>query len=108
VLATFQGHGPDDEPPGGVAELDAQGRLVRSGSAGDSSADQATQRPYSLAVVPSLDRVVVALTYMTIPSWNPLRESMAHEHAGNQVQVYRLSDLRLLKTLKLPENEGPN
>ena len=108
VLATFQGHGPNDEAPGGIAELDARGRLVRWSSAGDSSADQATLRPYSLAVVPSLDRVIVALTYMTIPSWNPLRESMAHEHAGNQVQVYRLSDLRLLKTLKLPANDGPN
>lgn len=57
---------------------------------------------------PSLDRVVVALTYMPIPSWHPLRGSTAHDHAGNQVQVYRLSDLALLKTIRLPTNDGPN
>ena len=108
VLATFQGHGPNDEVPGGIAELDERGQVVRTRSAGDATADQATLRPYSLAVVPSLDRVVVALTYMTIPSWNVLRGSMSHEHAGNQVQVYRLSDLALLKTISLPTNDGPN
>lgn len=108
VLATFQGHGPNNDAPGGIAELDERGHVVRSRSAGDSTGEQATQRPYSLAVIPALDRVVVALTYMTIPSWNPLRPAMAHEHAGRQVQVYRLSDLALLKTILLPDNDGPN
>ena len=108
VLATFQGHGPNNEAPGGIAELDERGRVVRSRSAADSTADQTALRAYSLAVVPSLDRVVVALTYMVIPSWSPLRGSTAHDHAGNQVQVYRLSDLALLKTIRLPTNDGPN
>ena len=108
VLATFQSHGPDNVGPGGIAELDERGRVVRARSAADSSADQATLRPYSLAVVPSLDRVVVALTYMPIPTWHPLRGSIAHDHSGNQVQVYRLSDLALLKTVLLPTNDGPN
>ncbi len=108
VLATFQSHGPNNESPGGIAELDERGRVVRSRSAGDSTADQTTLRPYSLAVVPSLDRVVVALTYMTIPTWHSLRGSIAHDHAGNQAQVYRLSDLALLKTIKLPTNDAPN
>jgi hypothetical protein len=108
VLATFQSHGPDNIGPGGIAELDEGGRVVRSRSAADPTADQATLRPYSLAVVPSLDRVVVALTFMTIPTWHPLRASIEHEHAGNQVQVYRLSDLALLKTIKLPTNDAPN
>jgi hypothetical protein len=108
VLATFQGHGPNNEVPGGIAELDERGQVVRARSAGDSTADRATSRPYSLAVVPSLDRVVVGLTFMPVPSWNVLRESMAHEHSGNQVQVYRLSDLALLKTISLPTNDGPN
>jgi hypothetical protein len=78
---------PTNEGPGGIAEIDEHGRIVRSRSADDSSADQMTLRPYSLAVVPSLDRVVVALTYMTIPTWHPLRPSIEHDHAGNQVQV---------------------
>jgi len=108
VLATFQSHGPDNAGPGGIAELDERGQVVRSRSAADPTADQTTLRPYSLAVVPSLDRVVVALTYMTIPTWHPMRPSIEHEHAGNQVQVYRLSDLALLKTIKLPTNDAPN
>ena len=108
VLATFQGHGPDNVSPGGLAELDETGHLVRSRSAADSSADQATLRPYSLAVAPSLDRVVVALTYMPIPTWSPLRASIEHDHAGNEVQVYRLSDLSLIKTIRLPTNDAPN
>ncbi len=108
VVATFQSHGPNNEAPGGIAELDEYGRVVRSRSAEDPTADQTSLRPYSLAVVPSLDRVVVALTYMPIPTWHPLRGSIAHDHAGNQVQVYRLSDLALLKTIRLPTNDGPN
>jgi hypothetical protein len=42
------------------------------------------------------------------PTWHPLRPSIEHDHAGNQVQVYRLSDLALIKTIKLPTNDGPN
>jgi hypothetical protein len=108
VIATFQSHGADNAGPGGIAELDGAGNAIRASSAVDSTADQATLRPYSLAVVPSLDRVVVALTYMPIPTWHPLRPSIEHEHNGNQVQVYRLSDLKLIKTIRLPSNEGPN
>jgi hypothetical protein len=108
VVATFQSHGPNNEGPGGIAEFDESGKVVRSRSAADSTADQTTLRPYSLAVVPALDRVVVALTYMPIPTWHPLRPSIAHDHTGNQVQVYRLSDLALLKTIRLPTNDGPN
>jgi hypothetical protein len=108
MLATFQGHGPDNRIPGGIAVFDETGHVVRSRSAADSSADQSTLRPYSLAVVPSLDRIVVALTYMVIPTWHPLRGSIEHDHSGNQVQVYRLSDLSLIKTIKLSANDGPN
>ena len=108
TLATFQAHGPGNVSPGGLAELDERGRVVRSRSAADPSADQTTLRPYSLAVVPLLDRVVVALTYMPIPTWHPLRPSVEHDHSGNQVQVYRLSDLALIKTIRLAENEAPN
>jgi hypothetical protein len=107
VLATFQAHGPDNVSPGGLAELDEAGQIVRSRSAADPAADQSTLRPYSLAVVPALDRVVVALTYMPIPTWHPLRRSIEHDHSGNQVQVYRLSDLSLIKTIRLPTSDAP-
>jgi len=108
VLGTFQGHGEGNERPGGLAELDETGRLIRSASSADPAADQATLRPYSLAIVPSLDRVVVALTAMSMPSWHPARASIEHDHRGNQVQVWRLSDLSLIKTIKLAEPESPN
>lgn len=108
VLATFQAHGPDNISPGGLAEFDERAQVVRSRSAADPAADQTTLRPYSLAVVPSLDRVVVALTYMPIPTWHPLRRSIAHDHSGNQVQVFRLSDLSLIKTIRLPTSDAPN
>lgn len=108
MVATFQGHGPENESPGGIAVFDETGRVLRSQSAADASADQATLRPYSLAAVPALDRLVVALTYMGIPTWHPLRRSIEHDHNGNQVQIYRLSDLSLIRTLKLPANDGPN
>jgi len=108
TLATFQAHGDSNVSPGGIAELDEAGRVVQSRSAADASADQTTLRPYGLAVVPALDRIVVALTYMPIPTWHPLRPSIEHDHSGNQVQVYRLSDLTLIKTIKLPTADGPN
>ncbi|MGH6785558.1 MAG: hypothetical protein ACREBO_01910 [Novosphingobium sp.] len=108
VLATFQGRGPENARPGGIAELDERGRVVRWASSADPAADPATLRPYSLAVVPALDRVVVALTYMPIPTWHALRGSIAHDHSGNQVQVYRLSDLSLIKTIRLPASDAPN
>lgn len=108
VLATFQGHGPENSSPGGLAEIDSGGRVVRSTTTADASADQATLRPYSLAVVPSLDRVVVGLTFMGFPGWSPARASIEHDHRGNQVQVWRLSTLTLVKTIKLAEPEAPN
>jgi hypothetical protein len=68
MIATFQGHGPDNQSPGGIAVFDDAGHVVRSQSAADPSADQTTLRPYRLAVVAPLDRIVVALTYMGIPT----------------------------------------
>ncbi len=85
VLATFQSHGPNNEGPGGIAELDERGRVVRARSAEDSTADQTTLRPYSVAVVPALDRVGVALTYLPIPTWPPAPRLIAPDHSGNQV-----------------------
>lgn len=109
VMVTFQGHGPDNAPPGGIAELDERGRLLRSRSAADPAGDLATLRPYGLAVVPALDRIVVALTFMPLPTWSAAHPSIEHAIAGNQVQVYRLSDLSLIKTITLPtEANGPN
>jgi hypothetical protein len=73
---------------GGLAEFDAGGRLIRVASA--SSPSDSAIRPYSLAVLPALDRVVTTATDM----FGALR--------SRTVQVWRLSDLRLLASILLP------
>jgi hypothetical protein len=87
-LATFQwkvGGGL----PGGLVELDTTGTPVRWSSAAPQSADSLQIVPYSLAVLPQLDRVVSTSTHMI-------------EDIGVHVQVWRLSDLTLLKTIPVP------
>ena len=56
VLATYQGLAADHRATGGLVELDDRGRMLRAASAADPL--DPDLRPYSLAVVPQLDRVV--------------------------------------------------
>jgi hypothetical protein len=94
VLATFQYHGGHEPKSdgGGLVEFDERGHLIRSGSAIDPAAKGELIRPYSLVVVPALDRVVSTNTSMHFKSDGETRT----------VQVWRLSDLKLLRTLVLP------
>jgi hypothetical protein len=94
VLATFQYHGGHEATSdgGGLVEFDERGHLIRSSSAMDPAAKEELIRPYSLVVVPALDRVVSTNTSMHRNSDGDTRT----------VQVWRLSDLKLLKTLVLP------
>ncbi len=90
VLATFQHRiGQDSVTTGGLVELDSAGRLVRGADAAAPRIDP-TVRPYSVAVVPALDRVVTTATDMHL------------QVRSRAVQVWRLSDLALLHTLLLP------
>ena len=93
VLATFQYHGGHEPKSdgGGLVEFDERGHLIRSSSAMDATAKGELIRPYSLVVVPALDRIVSTNTAM-------------HDKDGDSrtVQVWRLSDLKLLRTLVLP------
>lgn len=89
VLGTFQGRGPKNIPPGGLVELDREGRFVRGTSARAPSVDSAQTRPYSLTVLPGIDRVVSTSTDMTADF-------------GAHLQIWRLSDLTLLQTIELP------
>jgi hypothetical protein len=73
---------------GGLAELDTAGRVVRAVSA--ATAVDSTVRPYSLVIVPALDRVVTTATDMHL------------EVRSRAVQIWRLSDLALLHTVLLP------
>jgi hypothetical protein len=108
VVATFQGLGDENRRPGGVAVLDERGRPVRATTAADPAADQGTLRPYGVAVVPELDRVVIGLTYMGFPSWRGNTKDAWNDRDGSQVQVRRLSDLTLVKTIKLPNADRPS
>jgi hypothetical protein len=93
VLATFQmQHDSLGMAPGGLAELTNRGQLVRSVSANGAGVDRRI-RPYSAAIVPKLDRIVTTTT------------DMDGDAPVQSVQVWRLSDMRLLHTIDLPQ--GP-
>jgi hypothetical protein len=98
VLGTFQYHGGHEPKSdgGGRVEFDERGRFVRSSSAMDPSARDELIRPYSLVVVPALDRVVTTNSSM----------HFRKESKTRTVQVWRLSDLKFLQTIILPP--GPH
>ena len=93
VLVTFQHvhHGEDAgqmAASGGLVEIDDSGKVIRSASSADPAFASALLTPYSLVVLPQLDRVVST------------NSSMQDDHifSGVTYQVWRLSDLKLLKT----------
>jgi len=93
VLATFQmQHDSLGMAPGGLVELSASGTLVRSSTANLAGVDRHI-RPYSAAIVPKLDRIVTTTT------------DMSGDEEVRAVQLWRLSDLKLLRTFDLPH--GP-
>lgn len=98
VLATFQGHGEANLDPGGLVELTDTGEAVRSGSAADPAAPRALLRPYSLAVVPDLDRIVVTSYDMG----EDMGFRGGRRGRTRAVQVWRLSDLSIVATIDLP------
>jgi hypothetical protein len=82
---------------GGLVEMDERGRLIRSGAARDTSINDARVYPYSALPLPAIDRVVSTTTDM----------DDADSAATSQwVQVWRLSDLKLLRTFALPPGPG--
>jgi hypothetical protein len=93
VLATFQHkhhaeEGSDSAMTGGLVEIDDTGKVIRSAGNADPAFPDALLTPYSLVVRPELDRVLSTNSSM---------------HAdgifrGVTYQVWRLSDLKLLKT----------
>lgn len=90
VLATFQYHG--EHKTGGLVEFGERGKLIRSGSAVDPQAPDAAIAPYSVLALPAIDRALSTDTSMMDFEKLP----------GGKVQVWRLSDLKLLKTFALP------
>lgn len=93
VLATFQ-HSHHEMntnsmgKSGGLVEIDDAGKVVRSASSFDPAFPDALLTPYSLVVLPALDRVVSTNSSMHFDDI----------FQGATYQVWRLSDLKLLKT----------
>lgn len=90
VLMTLQEQGADTEVlPGGLIEVTTRGEVVKTVDARDDKVDKRIL-PYSLAVVPSLNRVVTTSADM-------------HERWVSQaVQVWNLPDLKLVRSIQLP------
>jgi hypothetical protein len=101
VLATMQASGPDNAPPGGLAEFRDDGTPVRW--AGAASDVDPGARPYSLVVLPVEDRIIVACGRMGIAGQGMVS---ALDHQGFSVELWRLSDLHLLKSIALTAPEG--
>lgn len=95
ILATMQASGPTFLPPGGLAEYRDNGSVVRTGSAANDVDPGA--RPYSLIAIPEQDRVVVSCGRMILPKGVAADSPL--DHAGSVIQLWRLSDLHLLKTI---------
>ena len=93
VLATFQHmhHAGTDGrmgTTGALVEIDDRGQLIRASSNADAAFPDALLMPYSLVVLPELDRVVSTNSSMHFDDL----------FSGVTYQVWRLSDLKLLKT----------
>lgn len=96
VLASFQyvDHGDNmamGGKSGGLVEIDDTGKAVRSVSNADPAFSDEGLLPYSLAVLPKIDRVIVT------------NSPMGDDYllTSNTYQLFRLSDLKLLGTYKL-------
>jgi hypothetical protein len=101
ILATFQHahHGgleADMERTGGLVEIDDTGKVIRSSSSADPAFPTALLTPYSLVVLPEVDRVVSTNSSMHL-------DAILY---GVTYQVWRLSDLKLLKTAYVDVGEN--
>lgn len=97
VLGTFQmRHEGQEMLPGGLVEMTTTGEVVRSSSAFAPGIDPRL-RVYSAGIVPALDRIVTTTTDMD-----------KDYPASRNLQVWRLSDLKLLTTFPLPDGPAGN
>ena len=94
LVAMQNGNGTLPGDPGGLVELDPQGRVLRSSSAADPAFPGARIRPNGVELLPAIDRIVTT----SMP--------MADEVTADVVQIWRLSDLRLLHTLAVQAQPG--
>jgi hypothetical protein len=115
VLATFQ-YKADSAPPtsapahdamanadaaltGGLVEMDERGTLIRSASGSDTTIEDRYLYPYSVLPIVALDRALSTTTDM----------NEANKKATSPwVQLWRLSDLTLLRSIALPPGPRGN
>jgi hypothetical protein len=91
VLATMQfGDGRTKGDPGGLALFTPEGRVIRAASSADPGFPGSAIRTYSLDVSLTSDRVITTSTPMDTASTT-----------ADVVQLWRLSDLKLLRTIPL-------
>ena len=102
VVAVFQSKGDRYAPPGGLVELDATGRAVRATSSATPDIPDKLNWPYSLAVHPTLDRIVTTSTDMGMPP--PVKYEAGDT---NHVQLWSKSDLKLFASVPLPPSPTP-
>lgn len=104
VLASFQfadhgghgGHTAMTGDSGGLVEIDDAGKVVRSVSNADPALPGEGLLPYSLAILPNIDRVIVTNS----PMGNDFLLT------SNTYQLLRLSDLKLIGTYRF--DPGPS
>src|SRR4051812_42399533 len=95
VLATFQYKG--EHSTGGLVEMTERGKLIKSSSALDSSVGEGKVYPYAVLPIPKLNVAVSTSTDM----------DQANTAATAQwIQLWRLSDLKLQKTIALEAGPG--
>jgi hypothetical protein len=109
VLSVFQSPKGRYTPGGGLVELDERGRHLRSTSASAQGIDAGEIWPYSLEIDAARDRVITVNTPMGMPDWAKLPNGSWERKKINAtetrtVQLWRLSDLKLLSTLALPDS----
>lgn len=92
VLATFQTKGEGNQVAGGLVELDPSGGFVRAADAADPVDPEI--RAYSVTPIPRIDRAVSTTSDMMAVA------------AGTSFQVWSLSDLELLRTVRLEPGPG--
>jgi hypothetical protein len=115
VIATFQSRAAGYAPPGGIVEVAPDGAFVRAASGSAPDVPMAETWPYSLLVLADLDRLITTNTRMGLPAeWkssmqaahDPSHTHVSQDVRSTHVQIWRLSDLTLLHTLKLPPQGG--
>lgn len=83
---------PTEHTTGGIVEMDERGRVIRTGDARDASIEQKHIYPYSVLPMPAINRAISTTTDMNEA------DTLA---TSEWIQFWRLSDLKLLKSIAL-------